>query len=160
MKEVYLLLGSNEGNRLQNLETARKFVTDKCGTIAKYSSLYETAAWGLAEQQNFINQAIMIKTKIEPESLLITLKEIEKETGRVETIKWGPRIIDIDILFYSSEIIDTPFLKIPHPLLHERRFTLVPLNEITGSFIHPILKKSISQLLDECTDNLQVNKLP
>ncbi len=160
MKDVYLLLGSNEGRRQLNIAEACTLIALKCGTITKYSSLYETAAWGLTNQQSFINQCIIINTNLRPENLLSALKEIEKQVGRIETIKWGPRIIDIDILFYSTEIINTPSLKIPHPLLHQRRFTLVPLNEIAGSFIHPVLKKSIPQLLEECADTLPVNNLP
>ena len=156
MNEVYLLLGSNEGNRKENLETARQFIAFRCGEIVSRSSLYETEAWGIKEQNSFLNQAICVFTHLAPTDLLHTLKSIEKQTGRTDTIKWGPRVIDIDILFYENDVIDTPELKIPHPFIQERRFTLTPLNEIAATFIHPVLKKTVAQLLKECPDTSSV----
>ena len=153
MKEVYLLLGSNEGDRQANLSKASALIELRCGKIICASSIYETEAWGLKEQNAFLNQALAIQTSLTAYTLLTTLKEIERETGRTETVKWGPRVIDIDILFYSSDIVELPELKIPHPFLHQRRFTLTPLNGIAKDFVHPILKKSVKQLLEECADD-------
>jgi len=156
MKEVYLLLGSNEGKPEENLLRAKLLIAGRCGPIVLQSSLYETEAWGFKEQPFFLNQAILIKTGLIPSDLLEALKNIEKETGRVETIYWGPRVIDIDILFYSHEIVDLPQLKIPHPYIRERRFTLVPMNEIAPDLMHPVLEKTMSELLRECKDNSEV----
>jgi 2-amino-4-hydroxy-6-hydroxymethyldihydropteridine diphosphokinase len=156
MAEVYLLLGSNEGKPLQNLEKARLLIAGRCGPVIRQSSVYETEAWGLKEQPAFLNQAILITTGLSPADLLATLKNIETETGRVETVKWGPRVIDIDILFYRKDIIDLPQLKIPHPQIQNRRFTLVPMNEIAADFVHPVLGKTITELLRDCEDNSEV----
>lgn len=159
MENVYLLLGSNENNRTENLEKARSFIALRCGEIKAQSALYETAAWGLKEQNPFINQAILITTFCTATELLILLKDIEKEVGRVETVKWGPRVIDIDILFYGNEIVNTDQLIVPHPYLHERRFTLAPLNEIAPQLEHPVLHKTIGQLLKECGDEGEVKRV-
>jgi 2-amino-4-hydroxy-6-hydroxymethyldihydropteridine diphosphokinase len=156
MEEVYLLLGSNEGNRNHHLEQARQLIATRCGEIQAASSLYETEAWGLKEQSPFLNQALIIRTSKSPGELLKILKAIEKEVGRIETTKWGPRVIDIDILFYGKEIVDLPDLKIPHAYLQQRRFTLVPLNEIAADFMHPFLNKPVKTLLDECPDKGKV----
>ena len=159
MVNVYLLLGSNENDRFRNLEKACELIGLRCGKIGKQSALYETEAWGLKEQNAFINQALQMETALNPKELLLQLKAIEKEIGRVETVKWGPRVIDIDILFYGNDIMDSEELKIPHPFLHERRFTLEPLNEIAAEFVHPVLRNTISELLKNCADTSLVKKL-
>ena len=159
MTDVYLLLGSNENNRLQNLASARSLIELQGGKILKQSALYETEAWGLKEQNSFFNQALLIETSFSPHQLLAILKAIEKEIGRVETVKWGPRVIDIDILFYGNEIVEQEDLKIPHPYLHERKFTLAPLNEIASEFVHPVFQKTIKLLLQECSDVSEVKQL-
>ena len=159
MTDVYLLLGSNEGKPEENLHKAKLLVGQKAGEIVKQSSLYQTEAWGVKEQQAFLNQAILIETNLSPSILLITLKDIEKELGRVETSKWGPRIIDIDILFYGNQTVDLPDLKIPHPYMQERRFTLVPMVEIAPGFLHPVLGKTMEGLLRDCGDNSEVRKI-
>ena len=156
MKDVYLLLGSNEGKPEDNLRVARMLIEERCGTTVKSSSLYETEAWGLKEQNNFLNQAILIKTGLNPSALLTELKAIEKELGRIETTKWGPRVIDIDILFYGNEITNLPDLKIPHPYIQDRRFTLAPMGEIAPEFVHPVIKKTMVELLKLCDDNSEV----
>lgn len=152
MTEVYLLLGSNEGIPEANLQTARLNIEGHCGTIAKCSSIYQTEAWGIKEQNSFLNQALLINTALSPSQLLVVLKDIEKDMGRIETIKWGPRVIDIDILFYGSEVINLPQLIIPHPQIQNRLFTLIPMNEIAPDFIHPALYKTIAELLLNCKD--------
>ncbi len=158
MNEVYLLLGSNDGIRNKNMEDARILITATCGPVIKASSIYQTEAWGVKGQPAFLNQAILIKTALLPQQLLSTLKQIEKQVGRVETFKWGPRVIDIDILFYGTEIIDLPELKIPHPGIQQRRFTLIPLNEIAPHLQHPVLNQTISVLLTQCPDNCSVKR--
>lgn len=159
MDGIFLLLGTNLGNRKQNLKKARILLKSNFIKIKSLSSLYESEPWGIAQQPPFYNQAIEIYTGLPPEELLIYLKNIEKHLGRVQIERWKERIIDIDILYYQSEIIDTPVLKIPHPEIQNRRFTLLPLNEIAPDFIHPILKKNQRELLELCQDTLQVNRL-
>jgi len=156
MEGVYLLLGSNEGKPEVNLHQAKLLIGQKAGEIVQQSSIYETEAWGVKEQQAFLNQAILIETNLSPFTLLTTLKDTEKELGRVETSKWGPRVIDIDILFYGNQTVDLPELKIPHPYLQERRFTLVPMVEIAPGFVHPVLGKTMEGLLRDCEDNSEV----
>lgn len=159
MTHVYLLLGSNENDRFKNLERACELIALKCGKALKQSALYETEAWGLKEQNSFLNQAIAIESSLPPLELLNQLKAIEKEIGRTETVKWGPRVIDIDILFYGNEIVETEELTIPHPFLHQRKFTLEPLNEIEPRFVHPVMQKTVRVLLKECSDTSLVKKL-
>lgn len=156
MAEVYLLLGSNVGNRAENLAKAINLTGQRCGEVFIQSTLYETAAWGNTEQQSFYNQAIGINTDLSAENLLIAVKEIEKEVGRIETIHWGPRVIDIDIILYGHEVVDLPQLKVPHPYMHQRRFTLMPLAEIASEALHPIFNKTVSKLLGECEDESEV----
>jgi 2-amino-4-hydroxy-6-hydroxymethyldihydropteridine diphosphokinase len=159
MAEVYLLLGSNLGDRLQHLDNAKALIAERCGAIAAQSAIYETAAWGNTEQQSFYNQAIGISTTLAPADLLVAVKAIEKEVGRVETVHWGPRIIDIDIILYGNEVVNQPQLQIPHPYMHQRRFTLAPLAEIGGSAVHPIFNKTVSELLAVCSDTSGVTKI-
>ncbi len=159
MNKVYLLLGSNEGDRQGWLLKARTSVTECIGTIQRLSSVYETAPWGLSDQPAFLNQVLEISTDMTPDQLLQVVNKIEHQLGRQRTVAWGQRTLDLDILFYNEEIIDTPTLKIPHPQIHNRRFTLVPLTELTPDFIHPVLKKSCKSLLAECPDTLEVKLL-
>jgi 2-amino-4-hydroxy-6-hydroxymethyldihydropteridine diphosphokinase len=151
--QVYLLLGSNVGNRIHHLKNAKQAIANDCGRIISESSVYETEPWGLKEQSDFLNCAIEIETELSPPKLLQQLKKLETLSGRKQNEKWGARELDIDILFYGNEIINLPDLKIPHPYISERRFTLVPLNEIASDYIHPVFKKSIRQLLEKCADN-------
>lgn len=156
MAVIHLLLGSNIGNRLKQLETAREQVESKIGKITKKSKVYETQPWGENEQDEFLNQALEVETKLKPKKVLQKIAEIEKMMEREETYKWGPREIDIDILIYEDEMICEMDLTIPHPFLHERRFTLIPLSEIAPDLYHPIMGASILDLLLDCEDTLEV----
>lgn len=158
MTEVYLLTGGNIGNRLQFLSNAKEQIKKRCGSILKESSVYETSAWGKEDQGAFLNQVLKIKTTLYPEQLLKTILEIEENLGRKRELKYGPRTIDIDILFFNDDIINQPSLKIPHPQMQKRRFVLVPLNEVAPGKVHPVVLKTVSQLLAECPDPLAVNK--
>lgn len=159
MNEAFLLTGGNIEDRRKFLSQAKTDIQKYCGRIIRGSSVYETAAWGKEDQEAFLNQVLQIETGLSAEQLLQTILKIEGELGRKRGIKFGPRIIDIDILFFNSEIIDVHGLKIPHPQMQNRRFVLVPLNEIAPQKIHPALKKTVSQLLAECPDPLAVNKI-
>ena len=145
---VYLALGSNMGNRLANLKAAISNVTPQM-TVKKKSSVYETPPWGFKEQDAFLNLVIKVETYLEPEPLLRHLKRLEAALGRVPNFQNGPRVIDIDILFFDNMIMNTPPLVVPHPRLHERAFVLVPLAEIEPDFIHPILQRPINKILDD-----------
>jgi 2-amino-4-hydroxy-6-hydroxymethyldihydropteridine diphosphokinase len=149
MAIVYIGIGSNVGNRESNCRMAIERLNEKGIEVKKTSSMYETEPWGFKDQPKFINMVIEAETRLEPERLLIVLKDIEKEMGRKETVKWGPRIIDLDILFYNDKIINQDELQIPHPYLHKRDFVLVPLSEIAPNKTHPILKKTIKELMEE-----------
>ncbi|MFN8299586.1 MAG: 2-amino-4-hydroxy-6-hydroxymethyldihydropteridine diphosphokinase [Chitinophagales bacterium] len=156
MHKVYLLTGSNEGNRQGNLARAMELIAQQCGAITAQSAIYETEAWGMKEQAGFLNQALCLHTQLAPVELLKQLKSIEKQVGRVETVKWGPRVIDIDILLFDNEVVNLPELIIPHPYMQERRFTLTPLADIAAYALHPVFNKSIAQLLSDCTDKSEV----
>ena len=156
MNYAFLSLGSNEGDRIQWLKKAIDMIVSSCGPFTRLSSVYETAAWGITDQPDFLNMVIRIKTTLNPHELLEAILAIEVALGRKREVKWGPRIIDIDILLYNYEIVDTSELTIPHPFLQERRFILVPLAQIASSYIHPKVNMSISQLLADCPDTLEV----
>jgi len=158
MSEVYLLTGGNIGNRLDYLLKAKEQIKKRCGSIVQESSVYETAAWGKEDQGAFLNQVLKIETNLHPEEVLKTILEIEEHLGRKRQLKYGPRIIDIDILFFDDDIINQHTLKVPHPQMQNRRFVLVPLNEIAPAKIHPSLHKTMAQILAECPDPLAVNK--
>ena len=159
MNKAYLLIGGNEGDRLLHMEQARANIELICGAVEQVSSLYITAAWGKTDQADFLNQALLINTGMDPHTLLISILSIEEKMGRKRTVKNAPRIIDIDILFYNRLIMGDTGLIIPHPRIPERRFVLEPLAEIAPGFIHPESGKTIRQLLRECTDTLAVKKM-
>lgn len=157
---AFILLGSNLGDSASILIDALTQIELLCGEILSLSSVYETAAWGVENQQNYLNQVVEIYTELPPHILLDILLDIENKFGRKRIEKWGARTLDLDILFYENQIIETPKLIVPHPRLHLRNFTLVPLNEIAANFIHPLLEKSISDILRSCPDKLAVKKMP
>ncbi len=158
MVNVFLLLGSNLGDRKLHLQQAIECIEDEIAPIINHSAIYETQSWGKADSPDYLNQVILIQSQLPAQAILQSVLNIEWKIGRVREEKWGPRIIDIDILFYGDALIDEPELKIPHPELHKRRFTLQPLAEIAPDFIHPLLDKNILQLKSELNDNLIVKK--
>ncbi len=144
--DAYLALGTNLGNRQANLKIAKDRLSAGI-EIVKESSIYETAPWGYTDQPQFLNQVIQVRTDFNPFILLWQLKIIERKMGRVKTFRNGPRLIDLDILFYEQRVIDKFYLQIPHPRLHERAFVLIPLAEIAPELIHPVLGLSVQELL-------------
>lgn len=159
MNTAYVLAGSNMGNRLAFLQHAANVMEEQCGTITARSSVYETAAWGIKNQPSFYNQAFAIRTALVPAQFMQTLLSIENEMGRRRVLKMGPRIIDLDVLLIDDLIINTEDLMVPHPLLQERRFALLPLTQIAGSLVHPVVNKTIDGLLLECKDKSDVKKM-
>ena len=159
MNTAYLIIGGNKGDKLQNLKQAITLLEEKVGHITQLSDIYITAAWGNENQPDFYNQAICIESKLSAQAILQTNLSIEEGLGRIRTEKkWMERTMDIDILFYNDEVIDTDTLTIPHPHLQDRKFVLIPLNQIAPNFVHPITKKSINKLLTDCKDALEVSK--
>ena len=158
MNKTYLLLGSNMGNNKALLSSAAVQIVKKIGSITRKSSLYSTAAWGNTRQPDFLNQVIIVETELTAIQTMQTILNIEKKMGRVRTVKNAPRIIDIDILFFNKEIIDNKDLTVPHPQIQNRRFVLVPLNQLSPNLRHRVLKKSVHQLLIHCPDKLNVKK--
>lgn len=156
MTSIYLLLGTNLGNKIKNLEKVRELLVSNRVTIRRESSIYETAAWGIEDQPTFLNQVVEIETAKTPDKLLDLTQEIEKKIGRVRKEKWGERLIDIDILYYGDSIIDQEDLQVPHPEIQNRRFTLVPMVDIAQDFVHPQLLVSQEALLKACEDTLEV----
>lgn len=154
--KVFLGLGSNLGNREENLLMAQKLIEEKVGKVRSKSSIYETAAWGITEQNAFLNQVLEIETVFSPSAVLHLLLKIEKDMGRIREIKWGERSIDIDVLYFNNVILSTENLVVPHPFIPERKFVLVPLCEIAPVFIHPKLKQSNLELLEKCQDSGEI----
>jgi len=158
MNKAILLIGGNLGDRTGHLKQAVEEIGMLVGKVEKISALYETAAWGVAEQPDYLNQGIVVSTEMDALTLLHTVLEIERKIGRIRQQKWGARVIDIDVIFYNDEIINLPELKIPHPQLQFRQFVLVPLQEMIPGWQHPVLHKDISTLLQQCTDPLPAIK--
>ncbi len=156
---AFLLIGGNLGNRTLNLTTSIQLIETNCGNIIQTSSIYQTAAWGITNQPNFLNQVLIVQTKLSPKQLMQKLLHIEEQMGRQRTVKFGPRIIDIDILLMDELIVNTSLVTIPHPAIAQRRFVLIPLAELIPNYVHPVDKKTISQLLLTCTDILDVQKI-
>lgn len=145
MHKVFLGLGANVGDKKKNLEKAIEFLSEKIVNIQS-SKFYETKPWGYKEQENFLNAAILGRTLLLPIELLKFVKDVETRVGRIERFRWGPREIDIDILFYEDLIYQDSNLQIPHPHLHKRDFVLKPLMDLDPNFVHPILKRTIRHI--------------
>jgi 2-amino-4-hydroxy-6-hydroxymethyldihydropteridine diphosphokinase len=160
MIKLYLLLGGNLGNKQQVFAEARTQLEKHVGPISAQSAIYETEPWGFESEDLFWNQALELKTTLSPEEVLKQTQLIELELGRIRKEKqYDSRIIDIDILFFGDQIIKSSNLTVPHPRIQERKFALVPLCEIAADFIHPIFRKSVRELLEECPDLLKVSPI-
>ncbi len=159
MNKAYLLIGGNMGDRIGLLKAAKEAIGKDCGSLTGVSSFYETAAWGLEEQPPFLNQALQLQTAMTADVLLEKILDIEGQLGRHRQEKYGPRIIDIDILLFDNQVIQKTNLTVPHPQLQYRRFALTPLAEVAPNLVHPVFNKTIQQLLEECTDPLPVQKI-
>lgn len=153
---IYLSLGTNLGDRQLNLDKSMRLINKQVGSITKCSSVYQTKAWGVEDQPDFLNMVIEVETSFSPRFVLTTILAIETAMGRVRERKWYTRLIDIDLLFYNQYTTEEPNLIIPHPYLHQRNFVLQPLVEIAPLLEHPTLKKTIKQLLEESEDKLEV----
>jgi 2-amino-4-hydroxy-6-hydroxymethyldihydropteridine diphosphokinase len=160
MKHVFLSLGGNLGNTQEIFERTYPMIENKVGPILQKSSLYQTAAWGFTDQADFINQVILLQTSLKPHEILNEIQAIEKEQGRERLITWGPRTLDLDILFIDQEIIQESDLQVPHPHIQDRKFILIPLHEIAADWIHPVFKKSAKELLIETKDTSAVEIIP
>lgn len=158
MNKIYLLLGSNMGNSRRQLITATRHIKKEIGEVTRFSSLYVTAAWGNTAQPDFLNQVIVVQTKLNAATTIKRILSVEEKMGRARTVKNAPRIIDIDILFFNHDIISLPNLTVPHPEIPNRRFVLIPMNELSPLMKHPVLNKSVHQLLLSCKDPLDVKK--
>lgn len=159
MNRVYLLLGSNIGNSRAWIGKAKNLIGRMIGPVLRESAMYQTAAWGETRQADFLNQVIVIESELAPAELMDNLLRIEAKLGRIRTKKNAPRIIDIDILFYGKAVISEKELQVPHPRIQLRRFVLIPMNELSPLFVHPVLKKTIHQLLRVCPDKGAVKKI-
>ncbi len=158
MSETYLALGSNLGDRKQYLVNAVNYLKS-IGVLLLNAGLYETGAYGFTEQPAFLNSALLLDTHLNPLDLLNQLKNIENMTGRKQRHRWGPREIDLDIIFYENQVIQTRELTIPHPDFQNRRFVLQPLMDIAPNFISPAQNKTVSQLFKDCRDSTRVQRI-
>ena len=158
MNNAYLLIGGNLGDRLANLNNAKIEIELHCGKILSSSAIYETAAWGFTEQPPFFNQALQVETALSATELMQQLLSIELSLGRERLLPLGPRSIDLDIIYFNNEIIQTDVVTIPHPRMEQRNFVIIPLNEIAPNYLHPILNLPTSTLLKQCKDESYVYK--
>lgn len=161
MNVTYLCLGGNIGDREKAIDLALLKISEQVGEIISRSEIYETEAWGVINQQAYLNQCIEVETKFTSIELINALLFIEKDLGRKRTINqtYEPRTIDIDILFFNDDIVQLPQLIVPHPRLHLRKFVLIPLHEIAPNYLHPLLNKTIFNLLNICEDISEVKQL-
>lgn len=159
-KKAYIGIGSNIGDKTANCKKAIELLNKHSqAKVTKISDFYETEPVGYKEQEWFVNCAVEIETDLNPQELLLLCRMIESELGRERKIKYGPRIIDLDILLYNNDIIDTIGLKIPHPEMHKRSFVLKPLSDIAPDAVHPVLKKTIVELLNNLAEEGAINKI-
>ena len=160
MNTLYVLLGGNLGDKKQIFTETRERLSAQIGKIVQQSAVYETEPWGFESEDVFWNQVLVLETCLSPIEILSNAKEIEAMLGRIRKEKqYDSRIIDIDILFFNNQIVSFDNLTIPHPRIQDRKFVLVPLNELVPDFTHPVFGKSMRQMLADCTDNLKVEKL-
>ncbi|GAA4087995.1 2-amino-4-hydroxy-6-hydroxymethyldihydropteridine diphosphokinase [Mucilaginibacter panaciglaebae] len=159
MNNVFLLLGSNLGDRKESLQQAIMHISYDISPDIRVSSVYETQSWGKTDEPDYLNMVVEVKTDLPAQTVLDKILSIEQVMGRKREEKWGSRTIDIDILYFNADIIDIPGLHVPHPHLQNRGFTLAPLVELAPQFVHPVLKKTNLQLKKELTDGLIVKKL-
>ncbi|MEO6883077.1 MAG: 2-amino-4-hydroxy-6-hydroxymethyldihydropteridine diphosphokinase [Bacteroidia bacterium] len=160
MNKIYLLIGGNLGDRKKNISQAENILSKALGKIIFSSAIYETAPWGFQHENYFLNKAICIETRFDAKKVLEICLQTEEKLGRKRTDgNYAARTMDIDILFFNDELIETEHLTIPHPQLHKRKFVLAPLAEIASNLEHPVFQKRISVLLHECSDILEVRKL-
>ncbi len=160
MYQVFLGLGGNIGNKCENLKKVLFYIEDRLGTMVNKSSVYETPPWGFSAEENFWNMVVHITTDLEPDELLHKTKEIEQKFGRKKTAKkYSSRQMDIDILYIDDIVSKNKLLKLPHPLIEERLFVLVPLEEIAPGKVHPVLKQTSRQLLQNCPDDSEIKKV-
>ena len=155
---IYLGLGTNLGNRVANLQQSIDKIREEVGMVRQQSAIYQTKAWGVNNQPDFLNQVIEVATPLSPEETLKTILRIETTMGRIRTRKWYTRLIDIDLLFYEESIIKTSSLIVPHPYIQDRNFVLAPLVEIAPDLVHPIFKKNMMVLWEACEDTLLVKR--
>ncbi|MCF8215018.1 MAG: 2-amino-4-hydroxy-6-hydroxymethyldihydropteridine diphosphokinase [Chitinophagaceae bacterium] len=158
MKEVYLLIGGNIGDRFFFLGEAQRLISQQCGQVTSSSAVYETAAWGKEDQPAFLNQVLVIQTALGPVELMAAILVIEQQMGRLRRERNGERNIDIDILYYENEVLELPELTIPHPRIYMRKFALIPLLELNATKIDPVHNKTIQALLEACPDSLEVRQ--
>ena len=149
---VFISLGGNLGNTLEIFKNSSLEIEKKIGRITAFSKIYQTAAWGKTDQPDFLNQVISLETDLNPEKIMSELLDIELFFGRRRDVIWGPRILDLDILFVENQIISSENLDIPHPQIANRRFVLIPMAEIAPHFIHPVLQQSMLELLEQTKD--------
>ncbi len=157
---AFLSLGGNLGNTREIFEQTYPWIEKKIGRIRQKSSLYQTAAWGMTDQADFLNQVLEVETTRAPEEILTQLLAIEQIFGRVRDVKWGPRNIDLDLLLQDDIQVKTPHLQLPHPRMQDRKFILIPLVEIAPQFIHPGLGQTMQELLANTTDTTAVTLIP
>ena len=153
------MLGGNIGDTEKIFKKSYLEIATKIGVISSYSKIYRTSAWGYKDQEDFLNQALVIRTDLQHRQILSKLFDIETSFGKNKIVENGPRTLDIDIMFFNSEVIYEDDLEVPHPRMHLRRFNLVPLNDLLPEYIHPVLNKSIKTLLEECPDQGDITPL-
>jgi len=156
VNNLVLHLGSNIGDRQAQLQEAIHRIESGIGRVQARSSVYETEAWGKKDQDDFLNQALIVSTALDAENALLKCKSIEKDMGSIKTETWGPRTIDIDVLFFNDTVLEKENIVIPHPMIEKRNFVLIPLMEIMGEYIHPVLQKTIEELYEESNDPSEV----